>query len=188
MKKALLLVLGLLLKTGFATGIVVDNAGMFSDADQEQLLEKIAEVRRNNNGVICLYTVASLAGRNVFDYSMEVAKPLGVGQKGLNNGLLFFIAPNDRKVQLLVGSGLEWCVLGEVSGTVISAVMAHYRQRRFLEGTLVGIGLLQEKMGRAYVSVNDVSWEEVLTSPGQFAGGGPVPGTGPREAEQMPAT
>ena len=172
MKKALLLILNvLLLETGFATGLVVDNAGLFSDADKEQLLEKLAEVRRNNNGVICIYTVASLAGRNVYDYSMEVGNSLGIGQKGLNNGLLLFIAPNDRKMRLLVGYGLEWSVSDEVSGTVISAMMVYYRSRQFLEGTLAGIGLLQEKLGTAYVSVNDVTWEEMRTSPGRFAGG-----------------
>jgi uncharacterized protein len=172
MRKALLLILGIfLLKASFATDPVVDNADLFSAADEEQLSEKLGEVRRNNNGVIFIYTVASLAGRNVYDYSMEVGKSLGLGAKGLNNGLLLFIAPNDRKIQLLVGSGLEWSVPDEVSGTVISAMMTYYKERRFLAGTLAGIGLLQEKLGTAYVSVNDVSWEEMLTSPGRFAGG-----------------
>lgn len=171
MRKALLLVLGIfLLESSFATGPVVDNADLFSAADEEQLSEKLGEVRRNNNGVISIYTVASLAGRNVYDYSMEVGKSLGVGARGLNNGLLLFIAHNDRKIQLLVGSGLEWSVPDEVSGTVISAIMVYYKERRFLAGTLAGIGLLQEKLGTAYVSVNDVSWEEMLTSPGRFAG------------------
>lgn len=172
MRKALLLFLSIfLVEPGFAQSLVIDKANLFSEAEEEQLLEKIGKVRRNNNGVICIYTVASLAGRSAYDYSIEVASSLGVGQKGLNNGMLLFIAPNDRKVHLQVGCGLEWAVSDEVSGTVISALTPYYRKQQYLEGTLAGIGLLQEKLGIAYVSVNDVSWEEVLTSPGRFAGG-----------------
>jgi hypothetical protein len=73
-------------------------------------------------------------------------------------------------MHLQVGYGLEWAVPDDVSGTVISALTPYYRKQQYLEGTLAGIGLLQEKLGRAYVSVNDVSWDEVLTSPGLFAG------------------
>jgi hypothetical protein len=172
MKKALLLILSvLLLGPGFAQSLVIDKADVFSAAEEEQLLQRIGEVHRNNNAVLCIYTVASLAGRTIHDYSLETANSLGIGQKGLNNGVFLFIAPNDRQVQLGVGSGLEWALPDETTTTVVSAMMPYYGKRRFLEGALQGISLLEEKLGKAYVSVKDVSWEEVLTATEKFAGG-----------------
>ncbi len=172
MRKALLLVLGiLLLEAGFAQSLVIDKADLFSGAEEEQLLRSVRDVHRNNNAVICIYTVDSLAGKTIIEYSLETANSLGVGQRGLNNGMVLFIAPNDRKVHLRVGFGLEWAVSDEVSGKVISALMPYYRNQQFLQGTLEGIGLLQEKLGNAYSSVKDVSWEEVLTATNTFAGG-----------------
>ncbi len=171
MKRALLLVVSIfMLKAGLAASLVIDKANLFSAAEEEQLLQKIGEVHRDNNAVICIYTIASLAGKTIFDYSVETANALGVGQKGLNNGLLLFIAPNDRKVHLQVGSGLEWAIADEVSGRVISTMKPYYGKRQFLEGTLAGIHLLEKQLGTAYVSVNDVSWEALLAAPGRFAG------------------
>lgn len=171
MKNALLLLLGFfLLKAGYAQSLVMDNAEMFSAAEEKQLLARIGEVHRNHNGVICLYTVASLDGRDIFEYSMATANSLGVGARGLNNGLLLFIASSERKIKLLVGSGLEWSVSDAVCKTIIAPMMDHYKKNQFLEGTLEGIRLLQAKLGTAYVSVNHVSWEELVSAPGRFAG------------------
>jgi uncharacterized membrane protein YgcG len=61
MRKALLLVLSIfLLEPGFAQNLVIDKANLFSEAEEKQLLQIIGEVRRNKNGVICIYTIASL--------------------------------------------------------------------------------------------------------------------------------
>jgi hypothetical protein len=172
MKRALLLVVSIfVLKAGLAASLVIDKADLFSAAEEEQLLQKIAEVHRNHNAVICVTTVASLAGKNIFDYSLEVGNSLGVGQKGLNNGMVLFIAPNERKVHLQVGFGLEWAIADEVSGRVIAAMKPYYGKRQFLEGTFAGMRQLEEQLGTVYVSVNDVSWEELLAAPGRFAGG-----------------
>jgi uncharacterized protein len=150
---------------------VIDKAEIFSAAEEEQLLASISEVQRNHNGVICLYTVAALAGKSVYDYSIETANSLGVGQKGLNNGMLLFIAPNDRKVQLLVGSGLEWAVPDEANKAIISAILPSYGKRQFLKGSLEGIRLLKEKLGTVHVSVKDIAWQDLLAAPDTFAGG-----------------
>lgn len=85
--------------------------------------------------------------------------------------MLLFIAHHYRKVQLLVGSGLEWAVPDDVSGTITPAITHHYKKSQFLEGTLAGIRLLQSELGTAYVTVKNVSWEELVSAPGQFAGG-----------------
>jgi uncharacterized membrane protein YgcG len=94
MKNAILLLLGcFLLKASYAESLVIDNAEMFSPAEEKQLLARIGEVHRNHNGVICLYTVPSLDGRDIFEYSMATANSLGWAPVGSTTEYCFSLPP-----------------------------------------------------------------------------------------------
>ncbi|MCF6515230.1 hypothetical protein GSH19_03565 [Lactobacillus sp. S2-2] len=70
---------------------------------------------------------------DIDDYTHDVFNELGVGQKGLDNGLLFVIAVKDRKYRLEVGYGLENIFpYGKVSSDIItSGVIKQLKQKNF---------------------------------------------------------
>jgi uncharacterized protein len=51
--------------------------------------------------------VPSLGGREVEDYANRLLRQWQIGQKGRNNGIVFLVAPRERKVRIEVGYGLE---------------------------------------------------------------------------------
>src|SRR5262249_53296872 len=52
----------------------------------------------------------------------------GIGQKGLNNGALLIVAPNERKVRIEVGYGLEGTLTDAISRLIIeNAILPRFR-------------------------------------------------------------
>ena len=73
-------------------------------------------------------------------YSLRVAESWKIGRKGQDNGALFLIAKNDRKMRIEVGYGLEG-VLTDVTARRIIAenVAPAFREDRFAAGIDAGV-------------------------------------------------
>jgi len=71
-----------------------------------------------------LLIVPSLEGEPLEDYSMRVAEAWKLGRKGVDNGLLLFIAAQDRRARLEVGYGLEGRITDLESSRIIRGVLA----------------------------------------------------------------
>jgi len=67
-------------------------------------------------------TLKSLQGTSIEDYGYQLGRQWKIGQKDSNNGVLLIVAPNERKVRIEVGYGLE--------GTVTDAIIASDHRER----------------------------------------------------------
>jgi uncharacterized protein len=65
-------------------------------------------------------TVPSLQDYPIEDYGYRLGRAWGIGQKGSNNGMILLVAPNERKVRIEVGYGLEPIMTDALSGDIIS--------------------------------------------------------------------
>ncbi len=89
------------------TGYVNDFANIIAD-DREVVIDRsLRDYEAQTSIEIAVATVTSLEGKEIEDYSIEMARAWGVGKKGANNGILILIAPNERKYRIEVGYGLE---------------------------------------------------------------------------------
>src|SRR2546430_4392626 len=88
-------------------GYVTDAAGVLDPSSKAQLESHLAEFERQTSNEIAVATVPSLEGETIETYAVELFKRWGVGKKGKDNGILLLVAPNDRKVRIEVGYGLE---------------------------------------------------------------------------------
>ena len=71
-------------------------------------------------------TVRSLQGLTIEDYGVRLGRQWKIGQKDKNNGVLLVVAPNERKVRIEVGYGLE----GELTDAVTRLIIEDHRSRR----------------------------------------------------------
>ena len=56
---------------------------------------------------LVVVTLKSLQGTSIEDYGYQLGRKWQIGQKDKNNGVLLIVAPNERKVRIEVGYGLE---------------------------------------------------------------------------------
>jgi uncharacterized protein len=91
----------------FLSGRVVDDAEILSPAARERLAATSkAHEDRTTNQVVVL-TVPSIGGESIEEYANRVFDTWKPGQKGKDNGVLLLVVPNERKLRIEVGYGLE---------------------------------------------------------------------------------
>ncbi|MCX7679195.1 MAG: TPM domain-containing protein [Spirochaetes bacterium] len=119
---------------------VNDYAHMISPAMRIQLEEMLAKLEETDSTQIAILTVTDLQGVTIEEYSMEVAKKWKIGQKKLNNGVIFLVAKEERKMRIEVGYGLEGRLTDLLAGRILDKeVRPHFRAGNFDEGFLRGV-------------------------------------------------
>ena len=127
------------------SGRVVDGAVMLSPQSRADLMAKLDEHERKTGNQIVVLTIPSLGGEVLEDYSLQVARKWKLGQKDLDNGVLFLIAKNDRKMRIEVGYGLEGTLTDAIASFIIRQTVAPlFKQGLFDGGIVAGTGQVIE--------------------------------------------
>jgi uncharacterized protein len=116
------------------TGRVVDEVGVLSGEADERLTNELASHEQRTGQQVVVAVVKSLQGRSIEDYGYQLGRFWGIGQKGKNTGAILLVAPNERKMRIEVGYGLEGDLTDAVSSTIINGII----RPRFQEGDLQG--------------------------------------------------
>lgn len=91
--------------------LVNDLAGMLSPQEANALEQKLVSFDQSTSTQIAVVTVSDLKGYAPGDYAQRLAEKWGIGQKGLNNGVLVLVKPktSDSKGEVFIspGYGLE---------------------------------------------------------------------------------
>ena len=101
------------------TGRVVDTADLLDAATEAELTEKLAAFEEKSSDQLVVVTVPDLQGYEIADYGYQLGRAWGIGQKGEDNGVLFLVSRDDRKVRIEVGYGLEGTLTDALSSTII---------------------------------------------------------------------
>ncbi len=98
---------------------VVDAANLLDPSQEAALDAKLAGYQKTTGRQMVVATVPSLEGYPVEDYGYRLARAWQIGDKVRNDGALLLVAPNDRKVRIEVGAGLEGSMTDLYSGVII---------------------------------------------------------------------
>lgn len=101
------------------TGRVVDAANILSPETEAALTTKLATLETQSQRQFVVATVPDLQGYDVSDYGYQLGRHWGIGDKERNDGVVLLIAPNERKMNISVGYGLEPVLTDALSGTII---------------------------------------------------------------------
>jgi len=110
------------------SGRVVDQAGILEASTRSRIDSKLEQLERKTSTQLVVVTLPSLQGYDIADYGYRLGRHWGIGQKGLNNGALLIVAPNERKVRIEVGYGLEGTLTDAISRLIIeNAILPRFR-------------------------------------------------------------
>ena len=124
-------------------GYVNDYAGMISPSAKSRLEEELRAFERSDSTQIVILTVPSLEGENIEEFSMKVAEAWKIGQQQKDNGVLFIISQQERKIRIEVGRGLEGKLTDLMAGRIIDQVIKpRFKQGDFSGGFIAGISAL----------------------------------------------
>ncbi len=127
------------------SGRVVDAAGILDGSARASLDAKFAAQEARTSDQLVVATVPSLQGTSVEDYANRLFRHWKIGQADKNNGVLLLVAPNERKVRIEVGYGLEGVLPDAVASTIISTtVLPAFRAGDFAGGISRGVDAVLE--------------------------------------------
>ena len=125
---------------------VNDHANLLSANEVAALESKLASYEQATGHQFALLTVPTLDGDPIEDFSIRAVESWKLGGKGRDDGLLMVVVPNDRKVRIEVGYGLEGEITDAFSAQVIRDVIAPaFRAQRYSEGIQQAFDLLMAK-------------------------------------------
>jgi uncharacterized protein len=118
---------------------VHDFANLLSPEQREQLEAITRDVEQKTTAQIAVVTVQSLDGQTVEAYANELFNNWGIGRREHNNGVLFLIAPNERRMRFEVGYGVEPLLTDSLCGEIRDKqVIPRFKQGNYAAGILDG--------------------------------------------------
>jgi uncharacterized protein len=147
MAGALLLLLALLLAGARAqpkfpelTGRIVDNARLLKPEDRAAIEAELASLEAKSTDQLVVVTLPSLQGYEIEDFGYQLGRKWGIGQAGRNNGVLLIVAPNERRVRIEVGRGLEPMLTDLLSKLIIeNTILPAFRRGDVSGGIRAGV-------------------------------------------------
>ena len=127
------------------TGPVTDLARVLDPGTVAELGQIIAQVQTRTTAEIAILVVPTTAALPIQEYAVAVFDAWKIGTRGQDNGLLFLVAVEDRRMWITTGYGLEGVLpdgkVGEIRDRVI---LPFFRAGRYREGILRGTAVLAE--------------------------------------------
>lgn len=123
---------------------VIDEVGILNPSIKRQLEESLYNFRKNNQVQLQVYIIKSLQGLEIESAAIQIFDKWQLGDEKTDKGLLFLVAPNEKRMRIEVGQGLEGDVPDVIAKRIISDVVRPYFQRgEYAMGIAQGVSTLQ---------------------------------------------
>ena len=133
------------------TGRVIDNAGLLDADEERRLAAKLESHEQATSNQLVVVTLPSLQGTEIEDYGYQLGRHWGIGQQGRDNGVLLIVAPNERKVRIEVGYGLEGDLPDAIAKTIIeNDILPAFRGGDYPRGIAAGVDAIILAIAGAY--------------------------------------
>lgn len=129
------------------TGRVVDAANLLSPEQEKDIEEKLAALERQSRRQVVVATIADLGGYEIADYGFRLGDHWGIGDKERDDGALLIVAPNERKVRIEVGYGLEGVLPDALAGRIVNnTIIPRFKQNDYPGGIAAGVDAIAKQL------------------------------------------
>ncbi len=116
-----------------------------SAAEKAALEAKLRDWEARTTNQLAVLVVPSTLPETIEDYGIHVADAWKIGQKGKDNGAIFIVAKDDKKMRIEVGYGFEGVLTDITSRRIIGETIAPYfKQGQFGAGINAGVDRIME--------------------------------------------
>lgn len=120
------------------TGPVVDKANVLTN--DATLEAQIRALYNNGQGPqINILTISSLEGDNIEQFAHKVFTTWKLGDAKRDDGVLFILSINDRKMRIEVGQGLEGGLTDLQSKRILGALKSYLREKDYSGAVQTGL-------------------------------------------------
>ncbi len=136
------------------------SSPFFNSEQQEMISKAIQNAENQTSGEIRVHLEKFCEG-NVLDRAARVFADLKMHKTQLRNGVLFYLAYEDRKFAILGDAGINSTVPEDFWDNITIKMQQRFRGGHFLEGLIEGVELaghqLKSKFPRSADDINELS-------------------------------
>lgn len=130
-------------------GPVLDQAGVIPDAQEATLDQRLTAYTAQTGRAIIVATVASLDGMDVTDYAQQLAEAWDIGGAKTEQGVLFLIAPADRKMRIHTARGVQERLPDVLAGRILrDDVAPRFKAQDYAGGIAAGVDQIIAQLDR----------------------------------------
>lgn len=139
------------------TGRVIDEADLLDSESESRLITNLEKLENEAGPQFVVATTKSLNGLDIAEYSVDLGRQWALGNSKRDDGVILLVAPNERKVRIEVGYGLEGSLSDPFCAQVIREnILPAFRNGNLQKGILAGADRLMSKMrATPTIGVND---------------------------------
>ncbi|NRB65495.1 MAG: TPM domain-containing protein, partial [Saprospiraceae bacterium] len=142
--------------------LVNDYVGLLEFNEREALERKLVAYADSTSIQIAVVIDRSLQGEAAFDYSYRLAEAWGIGQGETNNGILLYIAYNDRQLFIQTGYGAEGFLPDALAKRIIENILKpNFRNGAYYQGIERATTTIMQ-LGSGEYSAEEIPSEEGL--------------------------
>lgn len=126
------------------TGPVIDQADLIQASTKSNLTENLFQFKAKTGVQIQVLILKTLDNEPIENAAIKIFDQWKLGDQKKDDGILFLIAPNDRKLRIEVGQGLEGSVPDVIAKRIIAEVVTPlFRKGQFDLGIQSGVVSIQ---------------------------------------------
>ena len=146
---------------------VYDEVGILEKDTVDYIININTQLEEQTGAQAVVAVVDSLQGKDIEEYSLEIFRKWGIGDKDKNNGVLLLVSPNDKKVRIEVGYGLEGAITDSDAGRILDTfVLLKFKEDSFDKGVKDGfsalIGFIKDEYDIELEELDDVMGDLIL--------------------------
>lgn len=127
----------------------------FTPNDQQRIIEAIRQAEKATSGEVRVHVEAHCVNPDPVQRAIEVFAQLGMHQTKDKNGVLFYLAYDDRKFAVVGDKGIDAKVPADFWESTKDLLRTHFRQGAFAEGLSRGIERAGEQLKHYFPYASD---------------------------------
>ncbi|SMP30973.1 uncharacterized protein SAMN06264346_11332 [Chryseobacterium profundimaris] len=124
---------------------VFDEANLLSEQEKNDLNKKLIAFSDSTSTEIEVIIIKSTEGEDVNFLATQFGEKWGIGQKDVDNGVVFLIATEDHTMSIQQGRAVEQYLTASVAGQILDYIVTpHFKQGEWFEGIDRGTSAIME--------------------------------------------
>ena len=132
-------------------GRVIDQVNLLSVPVKKDINKILETHEKETSNQIVVVILDTLNGYPIEEYSYQLGRNWGIGQKDKNNGVLLVIAMQEKKIRIEVGYGLEGALTDKISYEIINySIKPNFKANQYELGVLKAINEIMQVIKGEY--------------------------------------
>lgn len=132
-------------------GYINDDANLLNASDEEEVNWLLEELEQKTTAQVAVVTVATTEPETIEGYAVKLFEKWGIGKKGKDNGVLFLIASQDRRLRIETGYGLEGALPDVLCHQIIeNLVVPAFKAGEYSKGITAGVQAIVGRIAKEY--------------------------------------